>query len=196
MYSVVLGAVGFAWAASVYLNMYRLLGNYPENVGLKLRRAIYFTDVSEDHAQAMKAFVQALQLAAAEGMDPLSDEVIGIKTELIRFLEKSGNAKNAIEVCEALKHDCLTWIEKNGELEGAAGHRSRLLSWACKIGTRMADLYADPYVADAEKSEENLVWAVETNIRERQRREKEGLKPGEGDWLDNDELGSQLEGIR
>lgn len=173
--------------------MYQQMGSYPEKVGLKLRRAIYFTDISPDSAQAMKAYVQALQIASETGMHPLSDEVIGIKTELVRFLEKTGNAKNAIDVLEALKGDCLKAIELLGKDEQYRGERTRLLGWACKVATRMADLYGNPYINDQAKMEENLVWAVETTIRERQRREREGVKPGEGEWLDLDDQGSQLE---
>jgi len=173
--------------------MYQLLGNYPERVGLKLRRGLYFTDINEDFPQAIKAYIQALQFAAQEQMHPLSDEVIGIKIELVRCLEKANNPKNAIEVCESMKKDCMDWIREHGEEEGMRPMRTSLLGWACKIGTRLGDLYASPYVANAEKSEENLVWAVETNIKERQRREREGVKEGEGDWLDHDEFGSQLE---
>lgn len=182
--------------------MYQLMGNYPEKVGLKLRRGIYFTDISEDYAQATKAFVQALQFAAQEGMQPLSDEVIGIKMELVRCLEKAGNAKNAVEICENLRNECLAVVERcdkeKGEDEGnvRAKQRNRSLGWACKVGTRLADLYADPHVADARKSEESLVWAVETSLRERQRRVKDGVKEGEGEWLTEDEIGSQLEGMQ
>ena len=189
------------------MRMYSQMGSYPEKVGLKLRRGIYFTDISPDAAQAMKAYVQALQLAEEMGMHPLCNEVIGIKTELVRFLEKTGNIANAIEVCEALKSDCLRWIEREAEVlkadketqgraerEAAArGERTRLLGWACKIATRTADLYA--LTRDHAKMESNLVWAVETTIRERQRRDREGVKPGEGEWLDLDDQGSQLESL-
>lgn len=176
------------------------MGNYPEKVGLKLRRGIYFTDINEDYAQATKAYLQALQLAAQEGMQPLSDEVIGIKMELVRCLEKAGNAKNAIEICENLKRECLAVVEICEKEKGPdvgnlrAKQRNKSLGWACKVGTRLADLYAD--VADPRKSEESLVWAVTTSVRERQRRVEDGVKEGEGEWLTEDELGSQLEGMQ
>lgn len=174
--------------------MYNDMATYPEKVGLKLRRAIYFTDVNPDPAQAVKAYVQALQLAAEENMDPLSDEVIGIKADLTRCLEKSGNPQNAVVILEALKQGCLDWIAAHGNEPGSAGRRTKLLSWACKIATRQADLYSNPYIADHRKAEETLVWAVETTVRERQRRVNEGLKEGEGEWLSDDDHGSQLEG--
>jgi len=193
--AILLSASGFAYGVSIYLRMYRQMGSYPEAVGLKLRRAIYFTDVSPDSAQAMKAFVQALQLASEHGMHPLCDEVFGIKVELVRFLEKTGNVRNAIEVLEALKADCLRWLEVHGSDASERGERTRLLGWACKVATRVADLYGNPYIADGAKMEENLVWAVETTIRERQRREKEGVRDCEGEWLSLDDQGSQLEAL-
>jgi tetratricopeptide (TPR) repeat protein len=194
------------------MRMYREMGSYPEKVGLKLRRAIYFTDVSPDPAQAMKAYIQALQVANELGMSPLSNEVIGIKTELVRFLEKTGNPKNSLDVLEALKRDCLAWIETASNVEKAVisndvavkqalglsdkqilAERTRLLAWACKAATRIASLQANAYISDPAALKKNLTWAVNTTMRERQRREREGVKTGEGEWLTLDDQGCQLE---
>lgn len=191
--SILLAAGGFAYGVRLYIRMYEQMASYPEAVGLKLRRAIYFTDISLDPAQAMKAYVQALQLASEHDMHPLSDEVIGIKVELVRLLEKTGNVQNGIEVLEALKAECLKWRDTLAADQQMAGERTRLLRWAVKFATRLADLYGSVYVNDQGRLEENLRWAVETTIRERQRREREGVKEGEGEWLSLDDQGSQLE---
>jgi hypothetical protein len=47
---------------------------------------------------------------------------------------------------------------------------------------------------EKEAAEEKLVWAVETVLREQQRREVEGVKPDEGEWMSSEELGGSLEG--
>ena len=169
------------------------MGNYPENVGLKIRRAFYFTEVDPDPAQAVRAHVQALHLAREEKMDPFSNEVIGMKIEFARCLEKFGRPDESLRIMDEVKTSCLGWLEEHDSDISQAGRRTHILKWACKISTRLADLYSNPLMADEQKTEENLVWAVETSIRESQRRQKEGLKPDEGDWLTPDEQGSEYE---
>jgi len=192
---VVLTSGGFAYAVYLHFKLLRGLANFPENVGLKLRRAIYFTDVKPDQAQAMKAFVGALQLAAQEGMHPLSDEVMGIQAEMARFLEKIGHVQMAIDLFEDVKKDCLRGIDTMGDREDYPALRARLLTRACTASTRLAELYSSPYIGNAQKVEECLVWSVETTLREKRRREVEGVKPGEGEWLDDDQQGTQLEAL-
>ena len=53
---------------------------------------------------------------------------------------------------------------------------------------------ANEYVVEKEVAEERLIWAVETVLKEQRRRETEGVKPGEGDWMSPEEIGGSLEG--
>lgn len=170
------------------------MGNYPENVGLKLRRGIYFTDHNLDVAQAVKAYTAAIQLSEEAKMHPLSDEVLAIYTEMARLFEKVGEVQQSINIYAALKGNILTWMETQGQDEGMARHRTRLLAKAVTYSTKMGELYSNDYVGDRENAEKSLVWAVETALREKQRRQTEGVKPGEGEWIDDDQMGSQLEG--
>ena len=167
---------------------------FPPSVGRMLKRAYYYTHVNWDPAQALKAYHQTLQLAAREGMDPLSGEVLGIRNEFARFLEMNGDLAAAIDILERAKRTCLERIEELGDGDDVYKERRRLLEWAVRSGTRLGDLYGSPYVRNHKKMEESLVWSVEQSLRELQRREKEGVKEGEGDWLTPDDQGSQLEG--
>lgn len=171
------------------------MGNYPESVGLKLRRAIYFTDHDLDPAQAAKAYVGALKAAQEEKMHPLSEEVLGIWLTMAHFLEKVGNYREAIDVYDNVRKDALKWIELHGQVEGNAGDRGRLLQKTIQLANKTAELYSLPQVANAEKVEENLTWAVTTTLRENQRRAKEGLKAGEETFYDLDQQGAQIEGM-
>ena len=191
--SVIFGTVGFVWGAYQYARMYYAMANFPENVGLKIRRAMFFTEVDPDPAQAVRAHVQALHLAREENMDPFSNEVIGMKAEFARCLEKFGRPDEALKLMEEVKRSCMEWIAENNDDATQAGRRTHILLWACRVSTRIADLYSSPIMPDEEKVEENLVWAVETSIRESQRRQKEGTKAGEGDWLSPDEQGAEYE---
>jgi hypothetical protein len=65
-----------------------------------------------------------------------------------------------------------------------------------QINVKLAQLYDTRYVNEPENGEKRLVEAVESVLREKQRREKEGVKSGEGPWLTDDETGATLEGRR
>lgn len=74
------------------------------------------------------------------------------------------------------------------------GKRTRILGKAIGISVKLAELYSDEHVLERELAHERLVWAVETIFRETQRRAKEGLKEGEGEWLKPEEIGGSMEG--
>ena len=189
-------ATGSAFAYSVYLHIKvrREMAGYPENVGLRLRKARYFADINPDRARAAKCYLQAINAAAEEGMHPMDDAVIGIWIDFARFLENIGNAQQAIEVLETQRQRALDWIEMHGDKEGNSGDRTRLLQKCIQLAHKIGELYTSPYCLNRNKSEEFLVWSVETLLNENDRRRKEGLKPGEGELgLDRDEAGAQLE---
>ncbi|KAK4104165.1 hypothetical protein N658DRAFT_419831 [Parathielavia hyrcaniae] len=73
--------------------------------------------------------------------------------------------------------------------------RTRLLAKAVSISVKLANLYSDEHVLEREAAHERLVWAVETTLRETQRRAKEGLKEGEGPWMSPEEIGGSLEAL-
>ncbi|KAJ9641053.1 hypothetical protein H2199_005721 [Coniosporium tulheliwenetii] len=166
---------------------------YPEPVAQKLRRALYYTNISLDPKNAVKYYRQALEVAEELGMDPFSDEIIGVKVQLAALFEKIQNYRRAIDVLEIVKGDCLRWVRERGGLEGAEAKRTRLLGKTVGINVKLGELYANEYVLDREAAEARLVEAVETVLREKQRRETEGVKPEEGEWLTDEEIGGSLE---
>jgi len=169
-------------------------GNYPEPIAIKIRRGIYFTDTNPDQAQAVKAFVDAINMSREHGMHLLSNEVMAIYTELARMYVKIGAVPLAIDIYEQLKDRTLDWVDKHGALEGNLADRTRLLSRAGVYAVKLAELYTSPYAPDQVKVQENLVWAVTMTMKERARRAAEGVKEGEGPWQSDDEVGSQMEG--
>lgn len=186
---------GLLYAIWVYMSVRVEMGGYPEAIGVKLRRARYFTDHHPDRAQALKAYLAATKMAEEEGMHPLSNEVMGIWIELARFMELNGGVKQSIEILEKQRWMAMAWVEKYGNVEGCASDRTRLLQKAIVLASKIGELFSSPYYPDKEKSEEYLVWSVETLLKENERRRKEGLKPGEGELgIDRDQQGAQLEG--
>lgn len=105
-----------------------------------------------------------------------------------------GGMAQAIDIYTQLKERSLEWIEKFGQGEDVRGERTRLLSRACVYAVKLAELCTSEYAPDPERCHEELVWAVTTTMKERRRREVEGVKEGEGPWQSDDEVGSQMEG--
>ena len=167
---------------------------FPEPVAVKLRRALYYSNVDIKAQDAVRYYKEALALADEAGMFPFSDEVLGIKIQLAAFLEKINQVRKAIEVLELVRADCLRWVDERGGADGNAPARSRVLGKTVSMSVKLGELYASEHVLDAERAEENLVAAVETVLREKRRREQEGVKPGEGDWMTDEEVGGALEG--
>ncbi|CAG9999656.1 unnamed protein product [Clonostachys byssicola] len=95
---------------------------YPEPVATTLRRAVYFTTVTPDPERALKFYKKAMAETKQIGLDPFTDEVVGIRVMVAFWLEKIGNFPQAIEVLEAVRRDCLEWVENmekqvaNGEI--------------------------------------------------------------------------------
>ena len=167
---------------------------YPEPVAAKLRRALYYTDVSVQPQNALKYFRQALEVADEMGLDPFSDEMLGVKFQVARLFEKVHQYQQAINVLVIVRGDCLKWIEKLGGKAGNEGKRTRVLSRTIGISRKLGELYANEYVLENESAEEMLVWAVTTLLKELKTREDEGVKEGEGPWMSNEEIGGSLEG--
>ena len=63
-----------------------------------------------------------------------------------------------------------------------------------QINVKLAQLYDIKYVNEPENGEKRLVEAVESALGEQQRREREGVRDGEGPWMTDDEIGATLEG--
>lgn len=91
---------------------------YPQPVANTLRRAIYNTTVSPDPDLALKYYRRAMAETQQIGMDPFSDEVLGIRIMVAFWLEKIGNYPQSAEVLEAVLRDCMAWV---GVMEGQVG---------------------------------------------------------------------------
>ena len=193
-HSILIGAGGLVYANYIYHSY--IIGafhKFPEPVAVKLRRALYYTNISLSPKDAVKYYRQALEVADELGVDPFSDEILGVKIQLASLMEKIQQYPKAIEVLEIVKRDCLRWVEELGGKEGNEGKRTRVLGKTVGISVKLGELYANEYVMETEAAEEQLVWAVETVLKEKKRREDEGVKPGEGRWMTDEETGAALE---
>ena len=126
-------------------------------------------------------------------MDPFSDEILGVKIQLSALFEKLHQYQKAIDVLEIVRRDNLRWMEELGGLERNIGKRTRVLGKTIGISVRLGEYYANEQIADQDAAEERLVWAVTALLKEQQRRDEEGVKEGEGEWMSNEEIGGALE---
>jgi hypothetical protein len=170
--------------------------NFPEPVAKKLRRAIFYSRGQHlDIREANKYFRQALQLATEMGMDQFSDEIMGIKYTIAALFEEQGHHAMACDVLEIMRSDTQRWIDEFSDKHITDGNRSRVKKNMVQINLKLGQLYDCKYVNEPDDAEKRLVEAVERALGEHQRREAEGVKQGEGDWMTNDEIGATLEGM-
>ncbi|KAH7358467.1 TPR domain-containing protein [Plectosphaerella cucumerina] len=203
----------------------RQFTKYPAPIAKSLRRALYYTNIKSEPALARKWYKRALEQCNEHGLDPYSDDVLGIRIQTAAWLEKIGNYPGAITVLESVWRDCTSWVtamdkgiadgtvdklgrvpavakpetESKGEEEEIPENlwakRSRLLAKAVGTSTKLGELYGDGHVNDSENSQTKLIWAVETALSEARRRTSEGVKPDEGKWLSPEEFGGAMESL-
>jgi len=168
---------------------------FPEPVAKELRKALFYTNQDLKPQEALKYYKKALRVADEIGMDPFSDEILGVKIQMAAFMEKIDQFGKAIQILEIVRRDCLTWIEELGDKPQNVGKRTRVLAKTIAISVKLGEMYAGQYIMEKELAEEKLVWAVEAALKEVHRREVEGVKPDEGDWMTPEEIGGALEAL-
>jgi hypothetical protein len=167
---------------------------FPEPVAKQLRKALFYTNYNLQPKDALRYYREALRVADEVGMDPFSDEIIGVKIQVAAMMEKIEQYQKAIDVLEIVRSDNLKWVEVLGDKPGNEGQRTKILAKTVGVSVKLAELYGNEHILRKEDAEDRLIWAVETSLKEQQRREKDGVKPDEGDWMSAEEMGGALEG--
>lgn len=216
------GALGYiAW---LYFNYFyaEQFTKYPPEVAKFLRRALYYSNHQLDPQLALKNYKLALEQCHVHGLDPFSDDVVGIKIQIAAWLEHRGSIRESIQVLDLLLRENKKWlglvdtapeklpkvpvpgtIIKDGEAERTVtkdeferwvcSSRNRVLAKSCQISIKLGELYADDHVLDKDKSHEHLMWGVEAALKEFRRRASDGVKEYEGPWIGPEEIGAALE---
>ena len=194
---IIVGSASILYANYIYQHyIVRPYHNYPEPVAKKLRRAVYYTRTDVQPKEAVKYYRQALTVAEESGMDPFSDEVIGIKIQVAALMESIGQWPKAVEVLERVRTDNLEWLKKLGGLDRNKEKRTKVLGKTVAITVKLGELYGHPAIFDRDLAEERLVWAVETVLREQQRRIRDNVtEEAEGRWMTNEEIGGAIESL-
>jgi hypothetical protein len=146
-----------------------------------------------DIKEANKYFRQALQVANELGMDPFSPEILGVKYAISNLFEQAGHYPLACDVLEIMRVDCQRWMDEFSDKHWEDGDRSRVLKVMVQLNVKLGELYSSKYMNQPDDAEKRLTEAVETALREKNRRDDEGVKQGEGDWMTDEEMGATLE---
>lgn len=112
-HSLVFTFVFSAVAIRAYINTFynSQFSRYPEPVANTLRRAIYYTNYKPDPELALRYYKKAMEQCTEVGLDPFSDEVLGIRIQVAFWLEKINSHKAAIDVLESVLGDCRKWVD-------------------------------------------------------------------------------------
>ncbi|KAG6036065.1 hypothetical protein E4U41_005782 [Claviceps citrina] len=122
---------------------------YPEPVANTLRRALYYTNYKPDPELALKYYKMAMAQVSEVGLDPFSDEVLGIRIQVSHWLEKINSYKAAVDVLESVLQDCKKWVAamEQSALEGKVTEAGRYRSEAA--GTKAGPESTTTVVASA-----------------------------------------------
>lgn len=136
---------------------------FPPNIAKSLRRALYYSNYSPDPKLALKYYKMALEQCTAAGLDPFSDEVIGVRIQLAAWLEQIGKFHNSIEVLEALLQDCKKWVElmEKSARDGLIDRSGNLIGGPEKQPTAPEE--GDASDVEEKAPPENL-WAKRTRV--------------------------------
>lgn len=191
--AVLAAAAGFYYELAYTRPKY---ANFPPSVAQALRQGIYFSEIRVEPGLAYDHFMTAIARCELTEMDPMSDEVLGIKLRFAAFLEKVGRMRGAVEVLERTRAECLAWINeerrkakerREGRLRDSEGKevrysmaqeeleersKGRVLKKCVGIGSKLGELYASDWIQNDAKAEDNLVAAVELALKENQWREQ------------------------
>ncbi|KAF1989755.1 hypothetical protein K402DRAFT_410866 [Aulographum hederae CBS 113979] len=169
---------------------------FPEEVSTPLRRALFFTYQWSNPERAMKYMLEAMQAVKDTGMDPYSDEVINMRVQIAVIYQNARQDAYAIRELETLRREIMDLVGKNWDSLVQDGRRAILLKWAVGLSVKLGELWGQPQMEDKQgRGEEYFTWAVETALKEKKRREDEGVLDGEGDWMGEEEIGATMEGL-
>ncbi|RGP68129.1 tpr repeat-containing [Fusarium longipes] len=171
----VLGVVSIIGAYTVYLYFnyfyHYQFTRYPKPIANSLRRALYYTNINPDAELALKYYKRAMDQCAEHGLDPYSDEVLGIRIQTSYWLEKITNYSGCLQVLEGILADCNRWISvmEQSVKEGKVSDDGRLVKPTLKTPNASSDQVATSVASAPEQASANEDEAPESLWHKRQR---------------------------
>ncbi|CRK41076.1 hypothetical protein BN1723_005016 [Verticillium longisporum] len=161
----------------------RQFTKYPAPIAKSLRRALYYTNMSPDPQLAKKWYKKALEQCDELGLDPYSDDVLGIRIQTAAWLEKIGNYQGAITVLESIMKDCTKWV---GAMETGIADGTIDKSGVTPPSQATQGDGEQGTQEEEEEKPENL-WHKRNRLLAK--------APEEGKWLTPEEFGGVMESL-
>jgi hypothetical protein len=86
--------------------------SFPDPVAKELRKALYYTEVNLEPQKALDHYRAAFSIATDIGMHPYSDEVMGIKLQMVDLMVKAGFHKRATQLLGRISSDAIVWVNR------------------------------------------------------------------------------------
>jgi hypothetical protein len=128
-----------------YLLVEEQFSVYPKAIADELRGALYYGTYAatryQDHERTLRHYRRALELCKELGLDPLSDEVLGIKVRIVEWLMNgAASPESAVATLESALGDCLRGVaEMDRELGRTADGEARARELDDKLGGDISD---------------------------------------------------------
>ncbi|KAI3585050.1 hypothetical protein IWW34DRAFT_610853 [Fusarium oxysporum f. sp. albedinis] len=170
-----LGVVSVIGAYTVYLYFnyfyHYQFTRYPKPIANSLRRALYYTNISPDSELALKYYKRAMDQCAEHGLDPYSDEVLGIRIQTSHWLQKIGNYSGCLQVLEGILADCNRWIRvmEQSVKEGKVNDDGRLVKPASETPEASSTHVANDTTSPNEQEATDGEFVPESLWHKRQR---------------------------
>ncbi|KAG5983642.1 hypothetical protein E4U55_007630 [Claviceps digitariae] len=104
----VISVISIRWYILTFFNAD--FSRYPESIAIPLRKALYFSNYNPNQERALKYYKLAMERVVEMGLDPFSDEVLGIRIQVSLWLERIGSYKASVDVLESVLQDCKKWV--------------------------------------------------------------------------------------
>ena len=156
--------------------------------------ALHYTYIDPDPESALQYFREAIEVAEAVGMNPLSKESLGIRIRYAESLEKFGRVKAAIEVLASVTKDMEQGLKDVDQLttEETAAQRQALLKGIIQNKVKMSSLYDSDYMQDATSSKQVMSGAIELLVRETKDPQTNGFSENNAAGLSLAEIAAML----
>lgn len=153
-------------------------------MGLRIQFAAWFEKIGS-HKNAINVLESLLQD---------NKQWVALMEKSVRdgLIDNSGKLAGASKQPSTREGDSDSQIPE--AFENMWAKRTKVLGKSVGISVKLGELYSDEHVRQSNSAGEHLEWAVETVLKELQRRQNEGVKEGEGDWMAPEEIGGALEG--
>ena len=142
------------------------------------------------------------------GLNPLEPVMLDVRMHISQIFAYFGHYNHAIDNLENMKEKLTEWNERMN-MDEPGPHRTRILRLLVQIDMAMGNIYAGSLVGqqtgwksqngtgldDLQSAESCFLSAVKSTLKETERRERQGVKEDEGDWIPDEEVVSTLENL-